>query len=210
VNHVRVLCAGALASALTACAADLREGAAQPPQSWAVTPAIGFGCPPHGHLNGAGGGMEAAAAPLKISIGYATNPGTICPAHLTASTSNIFGAPAPPKGWSALLYVGVDFHSHPTDAQWGATGPQEYVKLVDTDGLTRGSYYCLAYFASSASGSPPTWTEPWHSKTARANRAKGLRITGAAPYYTALFDGPAIEFVETVFELLESPKHANC
>lgn len=194
---------------LTACANNFGAPAQQAPQGSAIIPATGFGCPPDGHLNGAGGGMQASAAPYKISIGYGTNPGTICPAHLTASTTNIFGAPHPPKGWSALLYVGVDFHSHPTNAQFGATGPQEFVNVVDTDKFTSG-YYCLAYYASSTSGSQTRWMQSWHSQIHHSSGAKRFHITGASPYYTALFDGPAIEFVETVFELLESPTNVKC
>lgn len=208
-KSVQVLCAGSLVLALTACANNLRAAAPQASGDSVVIPAIGFGCPPDGHLNGAGGGMQAAAAPFKISIGYGTNPGTICPAHLSASTSNIFGAPPPPKGWSALLYVGVDFHSHPTNAQWGLTGPQEYTSVADKHGFKAG-YYCLAYYASSGSGSQTQWTQSWHSQVLDSTGAKKLQITGASPYYTALFDGPAIKFVETVFELLESQKHAKC
>jgi hypothetical protein len=208
VKSVRVLYAVSLALVLTGCA-GYGAGGGQQVAPAMVTPDFGFGCPPHGHLNGVGGAIKVSAAPLRISIGYATNPSTLCPTSLSASTSNTYGAPRAPRGSKTLLYVELTIESHPTTAQWGTTGPQEYVRVADKDVFKAGDY-CLAWYVSSGSGSQKKWTKTWQSAAAQSNGGKSLRLTGASPYYTPFFDGTVIEFVETVFELRQASQNVKC
>jgi hypothetical protein len=148
--------------------------------------------------------MELTAAPLKGSVGYAANAGGIC-AHVSASTSNNYGAPDPPSGWSALVYVEMKFADrHAGD--WSKTGPAEFVEITGRHAFNASQYFCAIWFIASGS----QWNEAWTSATTRRTTSRRLRLAGAHPDFTPFFNGPFVLKTNTVMEVLEPPGDDRC
>jgi hypothetical protein len=175
-----------------------------------IIPANGFGCP-GGHLNAYGGAIYVSAGGFKGSFGYAKNTGGLCPDQSTASRANLYDAPNAPSGWTPLLYVDMRFSSHPVGGEWHSDGPQRYVEVSDKSGFERHRYYCLAFYVPSEPHQSGTqWTQAWVSATVASNGGRRLRFEDGPPHYTPYFDGPVVEWVNAVFEVLESSSKGRC
>lgn len=163
---------------------------------------FGFGCP-GGHLQNQGAEMAFSAMPLEGTIGYASNTGGVC-AKVSASTSNIYNAPPPPSGWSAILYVEIKMADRYTGT-WSTSGPQEFIKVHGRRTLHASAYYCARWFVANGS----QWNEEWTSQTTHAARKK-LILAGTAPNYTPYFNSQFVLKTETVLEVLEPPADDQC
>lgn len=171
--------------------------------SASVHPDFTFGCA-GGHMFDGGGETMFSAKPVKGSIGYAANSGGAC-AYVSASTSNIYNAPAPPSGWSAIVYVEVKLADR-HDGSWQTSGPQEFIKVRGKHALHASAYYCARWFVADGS----KWDEEWSSQTTQAARNGTLKLSGASPNYTQYFNSPFVLHVETVLEVLQPPANDQC
>jgi hypothetical protein len=180
------------------------------------------------NLSSSGGYLKSSngTTDLYASFGYATNPGGVRDCW-SFSTSNVYGAPAPPSGWSAVFYEEMTFRGS-ASGEWGASGPQEYIEASCkyTSGYCeRNGYYCMAWYVRSGS----QWNEEWASETIQPFKQHGppddgvrsirelvpdrhihMYLYAAAPDYTPFFSTTIIERVNSVFELLRPPGDDQC
>jgi hypothetical protein len=198
---VRVLFLGGLIVGLAGCASASSAPAFNAPLS--ENPDLGFGCP-GGHLADNGGTIQLDAAPFKAKFGYAANTGGLC-AHGAASTTNVYGAPGPPSGWSALLYAEIKMADR-YHGDWQTSGPREDLQISAKHDFDPSRYYCAAWYVSTGS----TWTKEWTSQTVKPNGTTKLILSGASPDYTPYFNAAFVLKTETVFELLEPPADNQC
>jgi hypothetical protein len=90
-------------------------------------------------------------------------------------------------------------------------GPQRYVELSAKRGFKSHRYYCLVFYAPVDSHQlGAQWTRAWLSKTIESDGHRRLRFAGESPHDTPFFDGPVVEWVNTILELLESSRKIRC